>query len=224
MWSEDRIEALIAGLEAVHGVPDPMEPTPCLDMLIACILSQHTSDTNSHRAWLNLREAFPDWADLLDAPTAAVEEAIRPGGLARSKARFILGVVRHLVDQRGAPDLEYLYGMTDDEARRELMRLPGVGPKTAAIVLCFAMGRAALPVDTHVHRVSRRLGMIPDTMGEGPAHEALGRLVPSQLVYRFHMALIRHGRTICKARQPRCDICPVVSMCAYAADRARANG
>ncbi len=189
---------------------------PPLEELIACILSQHTSDTNSHRAYLQLRERFPSWQAVMDAPVGEVEEAIRPGGLASSKAPRIQAVLRAIAEHNGGKiDLDFLYQMDTESARRYLLSLPGVGPKTAAIVLCFSLGRPVIPVDTHVFRVSWRLGFFERRVGEAKAHDLLQNIVPEEDIYAFHVHLIRHGRTICKAQRPRCDQCPLADLCAY---------
>lgn len=189
---------------------------PPLEELIACILSQHTSDTNSHRAYRQLRERFPTWQEVIEAPVGEVEEAIRPGGLASSKAPRIQAVLRAIAEHNGGRiDLDFLNGMDTESARRYLLSLPGVGPKTAAIVLCFSLGRPVIPVDTHVFRVSWRLGFFDRKVGEAKAHDLLQNIVPEEDIYAFHVHLIRHGRTICKAQRPRCDQCPLADLCAY---------
>lgn len=189
---------------------------PPLEELIACILSQHTSDTNSHRAYRQLRERFPTWQEVIEAPVGEVEEAIRPGGLASSKAPRIQAVLRAIAKHNGGRiDLDFLNGMDTESARRYLLSLPGVGPKTAAIVLCFSLGRPVIPVDTHVFRVSWRLGFFDRKVGEAKAHDLLQNIVPEEDIYAFHVHLIRHGRTICKAQRPRCDQCPLADLCAY---------
>jgi len=209
------IEEIVARLEARYGVArwkPRMEP---LEELIHCILSQHTSDANSFRAFRALREAFPSWQAVVDAPTAQVAEVIRSGGLANQKAPRIQAVLRTVYQLRGDYTLDWLREMDTEEARRFLLGLPGIGPKCAAIVLCFALGRPVIPVDTHVFRVSWRLGLIPRSIGEAKAHQALEAMVPPELVYRFHVALIRHGRALCKAQRPLCAQCPLTDLCAY---------
>jgi endonuclease-3 len=209
------IEEIVARLEARYGVArwkPRMEP---LEELIHCILSQHTSDANSFRAFRALREAFPSWQAVVDAPTERVAEVIRSGGLANQKAPRIQAVLRLLYQLRGDYTLDWLREMETEEARRFLLRLPGIGPKCAAIVLCFALGRPVIPVDTHVFRVSWRLGLISRSIGEAKAHQALEAMVPPKLVYRFHVALIRHGRSLCKAQRPLCEQCPLTDLCAY---------
>lgn len=210
-----RIPRLLDLLERAYGRAEPRAQAPCLDTLIACILSQHTSDVNSGRAYGRLRGRFGDWEDVERADPYEIEEAIRCGGLAPSKTRTIVGVLGAVRESFGTLSLERLHEMTDDAARAVLLGLPGVGPKTAAIVLCFAMGRPVLPVDTHVFRVAWRMGLVERRLGEARAHEALGALVPSDLVYRFHVGLIRHGRTTCRAQRPACDRCVIADMCAF---------
>ncbi len=207
------IRNLVERLEAVHGRPVRREPAPCLETLVQCILSQHTSDRNSSAAYSHLRARFPTWRDILDSDDATVASVIRTGGLANSKARAIRRVLATIRDLEGDLTLERLRDLPTDQVLEYLLRLPGVGRKTAAIVLCFAMGRPVLPVDTHVHRVSRRLGLIPSGVSAEKAHDILGARVPKDLVYRFHVALIRHGRSICRARSPECHACVLAHGC-----------
>ncbi len=209
------IEEIVARLEARYGVArwkPRMEP---LEELIHCILSQHTSDANSFRAFRALRKAFPSWQAVVDAPTERVAEVIRSGGLANQKAPRIQAVLRTLYQLRGDYTLDWLQELNTAEARRFLLSLPGIGPKCAAIVLCFALGRPVIPVDTHVFRVSWRLGLIPHSIGEAKAHQVLEAMVPPELAYRFHVALIRHGRALCKAQRPLCEQCPLTDLCDY---------
>ncbi len=193
------------------------------DELIACILSQHTSDINSFRAFDHLKKRYPTWEAVIAAPTEELSDTIRCGGLANSKAARIQDVLKIIREQEGAVDLSRLRQMSDVEARRYLMSLPGVGPKTAAIVLCFAMGRSVIPVDTHVFRVAWRLGLIRKQIGEARAHDALQAMVPQEIVYNFHVALIQHGRQVCKAPVPRCNDCPLTDLCAFYADKSRSE-
>jgi len=183
-----------------------------LEELVLTVLSQHTSDVNAGRAFDSLRTAFPSWEDVVRAPTRVVADAIRSGGLADTKAPRIQAILRE-VAERGAFDLSFLAGLSDDEARAELMSLPGVGPKTAAVVLSFSLGRDAMPVDTHVHRVTRRLGLVPQKASAERADRILHDLVPEGLRTPLHVALIRLGREICKAPTPRCAICPLKDIC-----------
>lgn len=210
-----RIESILEPLEARYGVAKWKPRADPLEELIHCVLSQHTSDANSFRAYQRLREAFPDWQAVVEAPTEKVAEVIRSGGLANQKAPRIQAVLRAIYAERGAYDLNWLAELPTESARQFLLRLPGIGPKCTAIVLCFSLGRPVIPVDTHVFRVSWRLGLIPKSLGEAKAHDALEKLVPEPLVYRFHVALIRHGRAVCKAVRPRCQECPLTEFCAY---------
>lgn len=189
------------------------------DELVACILSQHTSDINSFRAFDNLKRRYPTWDEVIAAPTEQLADTIRSGGLANSKAARIQEVLKIIREQEGSVDLSRLNRLSDEEARSYLMALPGVGPKTAAIVLCFALGRPVIPVDTHVFRVAWRLGLIRKQIGEARAHDALQEMVPQEIVYNFHVALIQHGRQVCKAPVPRCNDCPLTDLCSFYAEK-----
>jgi endonuclease-3 len=181
------------------------------------VLSQHTSDVNSERAFDSLRARFSDWEAVRLAPVAEVADAIRSGGLAVVKALRIRRILTQILDARGELSLEFLRGLCLAEARTFLRGLDGVGPKSAACVLLFSLNQPAMPVDTHVHRVAGRLGLIPPRMSADAAHEQLERMVPPEDVYRFHVGLIRHGRAICKAQRPRCSECPLNLLCPYPA-------
>src|SRR5262249_37129402 len=198
------------------GRPRGADP---LNELILTVLSQHTSDVNADRAFASLRVAYPMWAAVVAAPEAAVADAIRSGGLANTKAPRIQAILREVRDREGAYDLARLRGMTDADARAYLTSLPGIGPKTAAVVLSFALGRDAIPVDTHVHRVARRLGLVPATASAERADRLLHDLVPDGLRTRLHVGLIRLGREICKAPTPRCRDCPLLDVCPTGRDR-----
>lgn len=184
-----------------------------LDELILTILSQNTTDTNRDRAWERLRDAFDDWEEVRRAPRPRVEEAIRPAGLARQKTAAIRGVLEELRREVGAPHLDHLEEMDDAGALDYLAGFHGVGVKTAACVLCFALERPVLPVDTHVDRVARRLGLVPEGGGRDRVHRVLNREVPPELRRRLHLQLIRLGRDVCGARRAECDRCPVADLC-----------
>lgn len=181
--------------------------------LVLTILSQHTNDTLSGKAFARLLATFPTWDAIADAPPEAITEAIRDGGLARQKAPRIKAVLERIRAERGAWDLGFLTDLPLGEAKRWLTALPGVGPKTAACVLMFALGRPALPVDTHVFRVSRRLGLIGAKVTEAAAHAVLEAQVPPVEMYAFHVALIKHGRYTCTAQRPRCADCVLNDIC-----------
>ncbi len=207
------IETVLSRLRAYYGDPAPRTPGDPLDELIATILSQHTSDVNTARAFASLKARFPTWDEAVEAPTEAVADAIRSGGLARIKAPRIQSVLETIHERRGEFSLRFLTELPVAEAREWLTSLEGVGPKTAACVLLFACAMPALPVDTHVHRVCKRLGLIGPKVGEAAAHRVLESIVPAGEVYAFHMLLIGHGRAICKAPRPRCEACPLADVC-----------
>lgn len=186
-----------------------------LDELIMTILSQNTSDRNSGRAYRELRRRFPSWRAVLDAPTAEVYEAIKAAGLGNIKAPRIQQALHSVEERTGALSLDHLDALPMEEARAWLLGLDGIGPKTAACVLMFALGKPALPVDTHVHRVSLRLGLIGPRVSAEKAHALLEASLPAEAVYAFHLNLIQHGRLICHARGPECGRCPVTRICDY---------
>ncbi len=213
----EKVERVHALLVAAYGIP-PWEPDgDALGGLIATVLSQHTSDVNSARAYDRLVNAFPSWESVRDAPVAAVEDAIRPGGLAQQKARRIQEILTVLSERHpGEPlSLGYLEEQPLEDALAALRDLPGVGPKTAACVLLFSLGKPAFPVDTHVWRVSKRLGLIASNASADAAHEQLTALIPPEWRHTMHVDLIRHGREVCHARTPDCDRCPLRSECQY---------
>jgi endonuclease III len=191
-----------------------------LEELILTILSQNTSDRNSGRAWRMLQARYSSWEAVLAADTAELYEVIKSAGLGNIKAPRIQSVLQTILDRRGSFDLGFLRELPMDEARRWLRSLPGIGPKTAACVLCFACDMPALPVDTHVHRVSQRLGLIGPKVGADAAHDLLEQAVPPDDVYAFHVNMILHGRQICHAQRPECGRCPLADLCDdYAAQR-----
>jgi endonuclease-3 len=208
-----RARTVLNRLRKRYGELLPPRRSDPLEELVLTVLSQHTSDVNAERAFESLRAAFPSWEEVVRAPTRSVADAIRSGGLADTKAPRIQGILREVVERRGAFDLSSLADLPDDEARAELMSLPGVGPKTAAVVLSFSLGRDAMPVDTHVHRVTKRLGLVPQTASAERADRILHELVPEGLRTPLHVALIRLGREVCKAPIPRCRVCPLNDIC-----------
>lgn len=213
---------VVRRIERAHGAPDHVARDP-LETLVACVLSQHTSDVLAARARDALRARWPSWEELAAATPAEVAEAIWTGGLGSTKAGRIAECLRQVSRREGAYSLERLRRMTDSEADCYLRSLPGVGPKTSAIVLCFALNRDRVPVDTHVHRVSRRLGLIGTRTTAAAAHNDLNLLTPCGMAYRAHVALIRLGRTTCRARRALCDACVLSDRCSSAPDSARAD-
>lgn len=197
------------------GEPVWRNPLPAIDELVSTILSQNTNDVNRDRAFDALRAKFPTWEQVCDAKTEAVVAAIRPAGLANQKGPRIQEVLRSITVERGNLDLSFLADLPVDEARAWLTKFNGVGPKTAAIVLCFSLGRPAFPVDTHIYRVSGRIGLRPERMTVEQAHPHLEALFPPETYYAGHLNLIRLGREVCGARKPLCGKCPVRDMCDF---------
>lgn len=214
-WTKAGIRKLVEALEQEYGTGDDRQRLDPMDELISCILSQHTSDAASFPTFFRLRERFPTWEQVARLDEQRLANEIRGAGLANQKARSIRAVLSELRKRFGGYTLEPLRQMEMDDARRFLVSLPGVGPKTAAIVLCFGFGLPAIPVDTHVFRVAWRLGLIEKRVGAERAHDLLQRMVPPDLAYRFHLALIRHGRKTCHARKPACGNCVVRWRCAW---------
>lgn len=208
-----RIREIHRRLRRAHGPLDPPRKRDALEELVLTILSQNTSDVNRDRAFEAMRRRFPTWEQVADAPTDDLKEAIRSGGLANTKAPRIQRVLREIRQREGRLDLGWMREASDEEVEAYLLGLPGVGRKTAACVLAFALERPALPVDTHVFRVAGRLGLLPPKAGADRAHAALRALVPPKLRLPMHVAFIRHGRRICRAGVPRCEVCPLVDLC-----------
>ncbi len=208
-----RVRAIHRRLERHFGeLPPPRRRDP-LEELVLTVLSQHTSDLNADRSFRSLRSTFPTWDDVARAPVKDVADAIRSGGLADTKAPRIQAILRAIRDREGHHSLSGLHGMSDEDATAYLSSLPGVGPKTVAVVLAFSLGRDAMPVDTHVHRVATRLGMIEPRTSAEKAHRLLHDLVPAEIRVPLHVGLIRLGRETCKPGRPRCEDCPLLELC-----------
>jgi endonuclease III len=199
-----------------YGQPTWRNPLPPVDELVSTILSQNTNDTNRDRAFESLRRHFPTWEAVREADSMSVIAAIRPAGLANQKGPRIQQVLREITAERGSLDLGFLKDLPLEQARAWLMKFKGVGPKTAAIVLLFSLGRPAFPVDTHIYRVTGRIGMRPEKMTVEESHSHLEKLFPPEMYYDVHLNLIRLGREICTARKPACERCPLREICNYA--------
>jgi len=210
-----RVRAIRDRLRNAYGRPIPRPHGEPIDELILTVLSQNTNDRNRDVAYARLTERFTSWDEVRDAPVDEVEDAIRPGGLAPTKAVRI----KQILDALGDDDLSELEFEPVEQGRERLCALPGVGRKTAACVLMFSYGRPDIPVDTHVYRVASRLGLIRPRASFDDAHDEVLRVVDPDDAYEFHVGLIRHGRRTCTARNPRCDECPLLSLCPYGRGR-----
>jgi endonuclease-3 len=198
-----------------YGRPQWEQHQPPVDELVCTILSQSTSDTNRDRGFAALKERFPDWRAVMNAPEDQLIDTIRPAGLANQKAPRIQAALRTIYEQQGTISLDFLAEMPLKEAKEWLTQLKGVGPKTAAILLLFTFHKPAFPVDTHVYRITRRLGLIAARVTANKAHDILEDLGDPETFYPFHINLIRHGREVCRARVPNCAICPLQEDCDY---------
>ena len=212
---DHRIRGIHRALVKAYG-PIPQRPSrDPTEELILTILSQNTSDHNSGLAFDRLRERFPTWESVRDGDESQIAEAIRPGGLAQIKAGRIQDILRAITVERGNLDLHFLSQMGLDDALAWLESFKGVGPKTAACVLLFALGRPTMPVDTHVLRVSRRLGLLPVNASADQAHRLLRQVVSPELIYELHLLLVLHGRRVCRPSLPRCFACAVCVWCQF---------
>ena len=201
-----------------YGYPEWRNPLPPLDELVSTILSQNTNDVNRDVAFDALKARFPTWAQVRDADPEAVMEAIRPAGLANQKGPRIQAVLRQITEQRGELSIDFLQNLSREEASEWLQSFKGVGPKTAAIVLQFSLDMPAFPVDTHVYRVTGRIGLRPPKMSADKAHDYFEELLPPEAYYPAHLNIIRLGREICQARKPHCPECPLQNLCDYYAE------
>ena len=217
---EAKITPVLDALRAAYGRPQrhPREP---LEVLIRGILSQNTSDVNSARAYASLRAQFPTWRQLAEAPKAAIAKAIESGGLSEQKAATISSCLESLYDE--STGIQWLERLDSADAEGELTAVKGVGIKTARLVLLFGFGRPVFVVDTHVHRVGRRIGLVPERVSREKAHALLDALVPDARKYEGHINLIRHGRQCCRARKPLCTGCCARQWCSFAHASPRPN-
>jgi endonuclease-3 len=217
--SEKPVRYIIQNLERTYGVPLNERASDPLDMLVKIILSQATSDTNSHRTFASLKKRFPTWDAALRARTETIAATIRSGGLANQKAAVIKDVLRQIKKEHGTLDLSFLHKLSPEEAVDYLSQFRGIGPKTIACTLLFACRKEVFPLDTHIFRILRRVGLVPQKCTDGRAHEIMNAVVPHGKFYSFHVNLIRHGRTLCRPRDPLCERCPIVEYCDYGQER-----
>lgn len=202
-------------LADAYGEPTWRQHLPPVDELVSTILSQSTSDINRDKGFYALKGKYADWESVMAAPEEDIVETIRSAGLANQKGPRIQAALRHIQNEQGRISLDFLDTMSLDEANEWLVSIKGIGPKTAAIILLFAFGRPAFPVDTHVHRITKRLGLISPKVTADKAHKILQNMGDAETFYPLHLNLIRHGREVCRARSPQCDGCPLQSHCDY---------
>lgn len=209
------VRYIVQNLERAYGVPQPPPKSAALDMLVQIILSQATSDVNSQRAFAALKQAFPSYELLLRAAPEKIEATIRSGGLAKQKTRTIQGFLTQLKAERANLDLSFLNNLSTEQAVAYLQNFRGLGPKTIACTLLFALHKPIFPLDTHIFRILRRVGLIPAKCSDARAHNLMNLLTPPGKHFSFHVNLIRHGRRICRPREPLCERCPIVEYCDY---------
>lgn len=209
------VSIVLDRLGASYGEPRYHCRFEPMDELVSCILSQHTTDATSFPAFHRLKAAFPAWQMVVDAGPERVADIVRTAGLANQKALSIVSVLKEIKVRDGDYSIENLRHMPMLDARAWLESLPGVGPKTASIVLSFSFGMPAIPVDTHIFRVSKRLGLLPEKADANKAHDVLLSIVDEKDAYRYHVLMIQHGRQVCKAQRPLCNKCELLDLCPF---------
>jgi len=214
MASESKIRRLAKLLKKAYGVPPPRR-TPAVDELIRTILSQNTSDKNSVPAFWALKRRFGRWERVLKTPKASISAVIKHAGLANIKSARIVGVLRQIKEREGRISLARIKDMSAEDGLGYLKLLEGVGPKTAACVLLFSFGKPVMPVDTHIFRVTKRLGLIGPGLNIEEAHKVLTSMIPKDLIYELHLGIISHGRETCRASSPKCGSCVLYRVCAF---------
>lgn len=213
--STESISYIIQNLKAVYGEPALKGGLDPLDVLIETILSQSTTNANSGRAFASLKQRFPTWELARRARVSSIEAAIRSGGLARQKSVRIKQLLNEIHERRGSLDLSFLEAAPLEEAKQFLASFKGVGPKTVACTLLFAFNRPVFPIDIHIFRIARRVGLIPERCSDEGAHRLMGNLIPRKRYYEVHINLIRLGRKICRPRDPQCEQCCLVEYCEF---------
>ncbi|MGQ9647236.1 MAG: endonuclease III domain-containing protein [Thermodesulfobacteriota bacterium] len=208
-----QIERIDTLLERQYGIPKKGKKSDPLRVLVQTILSQNTNDRNRDWAYQRLKNQFPRWEEMLKGDRRAIEEALRPGGLARQKAKRIVDILQWLKKRQGKVSLAFLKRMDSEEVKETLSGLKGIGPKTVHCLLLFGLGREAFPVDTHILRVGKRLGFIPERLDAVKAHSWMAPLVPKGKAFSLHLNLIKHGRSVCNAKKPQCKECVLKNEC-----------
>ena len=206
-------ELIIEELSALYGEFEQKPRYNALDELIFTVLTQHTSDLNAERAFNRLRDQIPSWEEVMAADQKDIASAIFHGGMSNQKSKRIKDILAAILERHGKLEIDFLRHYPLEDARKWLTDLPGIGPKTAAVVMSFALGMPAFPVDTHIHRLSKRLGFIDEKTTADAAHQIMEAIVPPKLRFQLHMQLITHGRQTCKARNPLCQNCPLSTVC-----------
>ena len=212
---KEKLSQVSQKLLEYFGVPDWHEMLPPVDELVCTILSQNTNDINRDKAFMALKERYSSWEEVRDADSGELQYVIRIAGLAQQKGPNIQAALREISEKNGAIDLEWLKKLSVEKARDWLVNLKGVGSKTAAIVMVFTLGMPAFPVDTHVYRVSGRIGLRPEKLSVEKTHQYLEMIGDSEDFGPLHLNLINLGRNICQARKPKCASCPVIALCDY---------
>ncbi|MEM3555423.1 MAG: endonuclease III [Candidatus Micrarchaeia archaeon] len=210
-----KLKEVIEILKREYGVHSIDERSNPLDVLVGTILSQNTSDRNSQAAFFSLKRKFPKWELVLDADLGKIQKAIRPGGLSKIKARRIKKALSEIRRRRGKLSLDFLSKMSADDAFEFLRSIDGIGPKTASVLLLFCFNKPTMPLDTHNMRIAKRLGLIPEEASSEKAHKIMNELIPSDEKKTLHINFILHGRKICRARNPECNLCVLNKLCDY---------
>ncbi|WGI16793.1 endonuclease III [Methanonatronarchaeum sp. AMET-Sl] len=210
-----KLDVVIDRLEHRYGVPESKKRNDPLFSLIQVILSQNTNDKNRDRAFKKLKKRFKSPEAIMKSDRETIAETISVAGLHNTKAERIQKALKKIYEEKGELNLDFLNQLSLEESKNWLMNLPGIGPKSAAVILNFDFNKNTFPVDTHVHRVTKRLGLIPENTNRTKAHHILEKKVPPEKMYEFHINLIKHGRKVCKARKPRCEKCSLTDICRY---------
>jgi endonuclease III len=210
-----RLGKIIAVLEKTYKTPPQSDHEDPVDCLIRTVLSQNTNDVNRDRAFDSMIDRFKTWEGVLKADVRSIAASIKAGGLSNTKSKRIKEILKSIKSERGKIELDFLRGIDTDQTEQKLLTYPGVGLKTARCVQIFSLGQATFPVDTHIFRITKRLGLIAGKTTPEQAHQQLGRAVSQDKMYTFHINLIKHGRKLCRARNPLCPQCPLLSHCPY---------